>query len=114
MHVHKHGRENWCENRCGNFVETSWNFCGYLYEQVVDFHRRVLLHICGVFWAMFFSQSFHKVFTKFSQSFHEVFTEVFTVVFTDRHLNESEGAVSACSIPAPSIHSVGNKRLGIS
>ena len=91
-------------------VETSWNFCGNLYEQVVNFHRRVLLHICGVSGPCFF----HKVFTKFSRSFHgvftEVFTEVFTVVFTDRHLNESEGAVSACSIPAPSIHSVGNNR----
>ena len=47
---------------------------------------------------MFFSQSFHTVFTKFSQFFHDDFTEVFTVVFTHRQLNESEGAVSACSV----------------
>ena len=64
--------------------------------------------------ALFPPHSFHKVFTKFSRSFHEVFTAVFTEVstevFTYRHLNESEGAVSACSIPAPSIHSVGNNR----
>ena len=60
-------------------VETSWNFCGNLYEQVVNFHRRVLLHICGVSGPCFF----HKVITKFSQSFHEVFTE-FSQRFSQR------------------------------
>jgi len=106
-------------------VETSWKLRGISVEIYMNRSWIFTDVFCCIFAVLLgpcfftkFSQSFHKVFTKFSQSFHEVFTEVFTevfrVVFTDRHLNESEGAVSACSIPAPSIHSVGNKRLGIS